>query len=140
MGYDDYIEFALDVAEQANILLAFPDKVGAQARFGYHHGRWTLVTSGTNDYSATNVDRDVIFDALAENLNDVELRHPQNDRAWQWFIQKPTDGDVAMIESHCMCGAFRCSSSLNRVERWRRSHDQECNIGSKPSIIYPEDR
>jgi hypothetical protein len=137
MGYDDYIEFALDVAEQSDILLAFPDKVGAQARFGHYHGRWTLVTSGNQDYGAQSIARHAIHDALANDLDEVELRDPSNDRAWVWFTKKPKDGEFAMVESHCMCGAFKCSTCGNRVQHWRRSHNKSCEE-SKPSILYPD--
>jgi hypothetical protein len=139
MGYDDYIEFALDCAEIGDVLLRFPNKVGSHARFGYHHGQWTLVTVGQDRIEATSFERAEMFDVLAEDLTEVEVIPASKDRPWKWFLNKPQDGKWAMFESHCMCGQFRCSNDHNSVYRWREAHDNNCDIGSKPSIITPDE-
>lgn len=133
--YDDHTELALDMAETGNVLLIFESRVGAMARFGYHRGNWCLVTETREGYSAQNVDREAVYDALDDNA-DVGLVNGHRDDAWQWLVREGTD-EATMIKSHCMCGAFRFATNVNHVQRWRRNHRQDCY--NDPNIIYPDD-
>lgn len=132
--YEDYLELALDMAETGNVLLVFQSRVGDMARFGYHRGHWCLVQEMRDGYSATDVDREAVYDAIDDSA-DLGLVRAHHDDAWCWFVNEGTS-EHGCIKSHCMCGAFRYSTNVNNVQRWRERHSNDCY--NKPNIQYPD--
>lgn len=130
----DAHEFALDVVENGDVILKFPDRVGRLVRFGYWAGRWTLVTATEREITATPTDRESVSEAIKEeDYDDVEIERGREDFAWYWYIQDGTSEQL-MYRSYCMCGAFKCSTDINVVQRFRERHKTDCSESKKPNM------
>ena len=127
------VEFAMRVIESADVLLLFPDRVGPAARFGFHRGRWVIVTELTDGYMATTTDREAVKKAIAEGTEKVEVVSVADDRAWHWLEAEGTP-DHEMIASYCSCGQYKCSTNSTHVESWADRHKRECY--SRPRVQY----
>lgn len=129
----DTLDFALDVVETGDVVLVFPDTVGRTAKFGYHRGQWTLVTDARKTLTAMSTTREDVCIAVTENMETIDVIRGMTDSAWYWFVNDGTE-ENELYRSHCMCGAFKCSSDVNVVQRWVERHKADCY--NDPTIQY----
>ena len=131
------LSFALDIVEAVDAILIFPQRVGPIVKFGYHRGEWCLVYNLSNGFTATDVERSAVADALEEDMEDVEIQMGRTDPAWHWLTEGGYD-EMEMYRSHCMCGEWKYSTNVNHVQRWVESHKSDCYHDPKLQFEWNE--
>jgi hypothetical protein len=123
----DAYDFILDVVAELDAVLTFPSRVGPVAKVGYHRGRWTMVYSHSEygGFTAMSVEREQVREMIEADAEDVEADTARQNPAWHWLVEGGYE-EQEMIRAHCMCGEFKYSTNINRVQKWVRSHGQSC--------------
>lgn len=129
----DPLDFALDIVEAVDAILVFPSRVGPVGKFGFHKGDWCLVYPLSDGFTALNVERSAVKEALDDDMDDVEVQLGRTDPAWHWLTEGGYE-EMEMYRSHCMCGDWKYSTNVNQVQKWTKSHGQDCY--HDPSVQY----